>query len=80
MNIFKLAAAAAIVVSGFSLPAAAQDHHGDRDRYEHSDRDRDYRHDNGRHYGWRNHHRRHRVCRWVWRHHHRTRVCTWRRW
>ena len=34
--------------------------------------------DRGRHLGWRNHHRRHKVCRNVWRHHHRQRVCSWR--
>ena len=36
----------------------------------------------GRHHGWRNHNRRHRVCRWTWRHHQRQRVCWYnsRRW
>lgn len=72
MNFVKLAAAAAIALSSFSLPAVAQDHRGDRDR---GDR---WEQNNGHHRGWRNNHRRHRVCRWVWRHHHRTRVCTWR--
>ena len=87
MSIFKLAAAAAIVISGFSLPAAAQPpgHRDDRDRgdqYEHHDRGDRYdngRHEGwerGRHYGWR-HHRGHRVCRWIWRYHHRVRRCWW---
>ena len=96
MKILKLAAAAAIVISGFSLPAAAQPPGHDGDRYEHRDRDRgdQYerhdrgdRYDNGRHRGWergRHHgwrnHRRHRVCRWTWRHHHRVRRCWWTRW
>ena len=71
MKLIKLAAAAAILVSSLGLPAvpAAAQHRDRGDRWEH---------DNGRHRGWRNHHRRHRVCRWVWRHHHRTRICTWR--
>jgi hypothetical protein len=95
MNIVKLAAAAAIALSSFSLPAAAQppghdqmehrDNDRNRDQYEHHDRtmrDDNGRHEGwqrGRHYGWRNH-RGHRVCRWVWRYHHRVRICTWRRW
>lgn len=86
MNILKLAVAAAVAVTGFSLPAAAQDHRGDRDQYERHDRDA--RDDNGRHEGWergrhrgwQGHNRRHRICRWTWRYHHRVRVCTWRRW
>ena len=83
MNILKLAVAAAVAITGFSLPAApALAQH--RDQYERHDRDaRDDsgRHrgwERGRHHGWRNHHRRYRVCRWTWRHHHRVRVCTWR--
>ena len=89
MNIVKLATAAAIALSSLSVPAVAQDHRGDRDRYEHRDNDRDYqrgdrdrRYDNGRHRGWRNHNRRHRICRWTWRHHHRVRICRYiyRRW
>jgi hypothetical protein len=41
----------------------------------------DRRHDGwqrGNHYGWRNNHRRTRVCRTVWRNHHRSQVCTMR--
>jgi len=88
MKVLKLAAAAAIVISGFSLPAAAQPPRHDRDQYERHDRDA--RDDNGRHRGWeRGRHRgwqrhrgRHRVCRWTWRYHHRVRHCwyVWRRW
>lgn len=83
MNIVKLAAAAALALSCFSLPAVAQDHRGDRDRDQSERHDRGSRADSGRHegwergrhHGWRNHNRRHRVCRWTWRHHHRVRIC-----
>jgi Ni/Co efflux regulator RcnB len=85
MNIVKLAAAAAIALSSFSLPAAAEAAaQPPRDQYEHHDRtvrDDSGRHsgwERGRHHGWRNHHRRYRVCRWTWRHHHRVRICRWR--
>lgn len=83
MNIVKLAAAAALALSCFGLPALAQDHRGDRGRDQYERHDRDARADRGRHdgwergrhRGWRNHNRRHRVCRWTWRHHHRVRIC-----
>jgi hypothetical protein len=86
MNFLKLAAAAAIALSSFSLPAApaaAQGNHRGEYRQDGArhdagrDDNRRWRNDNGRHRGWRNNNRRHRVCRWVWRHHHRTRVCNW---
>ena len=67
MKLLKLAAAAAIALTGLSLPAApaaAQRwHHGDR-----------------WHHGWRNHHRTRTVCTTRWRHHHRVRVCRTVRW
>jgi hypothetical protein len=73
MKSMKLALAAAIALTGLTVPAApalAQHHDGDR-----------WHHDNGRHNGrhMRNN-RRQRVCVWRWQHHHRVRVCTWRRW
>jgi hypothetical protein len=71
MKMLTLAAAAAVALSSLSVPAAAQPRGNDRDRV---------MNDRGHHHGWRNHHRRHRICRWVWRHHHRVRICTWRRW
>ncbi|MBV9881867.1 MAG: hypothetical protein JO276_02560 [Sphingomonadaceae bacterium] len=67
MKILKLAAAAAIALTGLSLPAApaaAQRWH----------------HDNGRHNGWRNHHRTRTVCNWVGHGRHRHRVCRTVRW
>ena len=90
MKIFKLAAAAALAVSGLTIsvaPAAAAqrgDNMEHRDNGRHDGMRGDMRHDNGRHNGW-NHNRgrhngwgRHRVCRTMWRHHHRQRVCYWR--
>ena len=83
MKIRGLALAAALVLSSIGgVPAAAspdgrhdgQAMRGDNGRHE-GWRDHD---DRGRHLGWRNHHRRHKVCRTVWRHHHRQRVCSWR--
>jgi hypothetical protein len=68
MKLLTLAAAAAVALSGLSVPAAAQPRGPDRWERHH-----------GHHYGWRHHHR-HRICRWVWRHHHRVRICTWRGW
>jgi hypothetical protein len=69
MKILKLAAAAAIALTGLSLPAApAAAQRGDR-----------WHQDNGRHNGWRNHRTR-QVCRWVVRHHHRVRICRTTRW
>jgi Ni/Co efflux regulator RcnB len=78
MSILKLAVAAAVAVTGFSLPAAPA-------FAQHRDHDRNWRDDNGRHRGWERgrhrgwrHHRRYRACRWVWRNHHRYRICRWR--
>ncbi|MBV8685343.1 MAG: hypothetical protein JOZ90_01645 [Alphaproteobacteria bacterium] len=76
MKITVMAAAAAALVLtsfGFEAPASAQRNERTVVRTTtvvHRDR--------GRHMGWRNKHRRVRVCRTVWRHHHRERVCTWR--
>lgn len=88
MNIVKLAAAAAIALTGLSVPAAGEAAQPPRDQYEHHDRtmrDDSGRHEGwerGRHHGWRHHNRRHRICRWTWRYHHRVRHCwyVWRRW
>ena len=82
MNIVKLAAAAAIALSSFGLPAAAGAAQPPRDQYEHRDNDRNrdqYEHhdrtmrdDNGRHEGWE------RGRHYGWRHHNRRhRVCRW---
>ncbi|CAN5537935.1 hypothetical protein BH09PSE4_BH09PSE4_14290 [soil metagenome] len=81
MKMFKLAAAAGLVIAsmGVATAADAQQYRGDRSSsYRHDDNRRDYREsrfDRGRHYGWRNN-GHHRVRCWTeWRHHHRVRIC-----
>jgi hypothetical protein len=87
------AAAAALLTSSFAAaPADAQGMRDHSRTVVRTDGDRtvvrtrtvvrdDRRHrgwQRGNHYGWRNNHRKMRVCRTVWRNHHRDRVCTWR--
>lgn len=77
MKMLAAAAAAMVMTSFAAAPADAQ--RGDRVRERTVVRTTTVVHrDNGRHYGWRNKHRRTRVCRTVWRHGERHRVCTWR--
>jgi hypothetical protein len=81
MNIVKLAAAAAIALSSFGLPAAAGAAQPPHDQYEHRDNDRNrdqyerhdrtMRDDNGRHEGWE------RGRHYGWRNHNRHRICRW---
>jgi Ni/Co efflux regulator RcnB len=91
MKILKLAAAAALALSGLpmaSAPAAATastasaDQRGDRWEGNNDRRHNGWRNNRGRHNGWRNGRRHHagryRACRTVWRYGHRQRVCRWR--